>query len=203
VKGEGNVASAWNFSGPMLAALASALAARDPYTAAHAAHVTFLAGRLAAWLDWEEQRLRALHVGAPLHDIGKVAVSDAILQKPGPLDARELAEIRIHPVAGARLIGPVGPASVALPYVLYHHERWEGGGYPTGRAGDAIPEEARLLSVVDAFDAMISSRPYRRALATTGALAEIERCAGSQFDPAMAEAFLTAWEAGALARSAA
>jgi HD-GYP domain-containing protein (c-di-GMP phosphodiesterase class II) len=187
----------------MLAALASALAARDPYTAAHAARVTFLASRLAAWLDWDEQRLLALPVGAPLHDIGKVAVSDSILRKPGPLDARELAEIRTHPVAGARLIGPVGPVSVALPYVLYHHERWEGGGYPTGRAGDAIPEEARLLSVVDAFDAMISTRPYRRALPTAHALAEIERCAGSQFDPAIAEAFLSAWAAGALARTAA
>jgi len=163
----------------MLAALASAVAARDPYTAAHAAHVIFLAGRLAA------------------------AVSDSILQKPGPLDARELAEIRTHPVAGARLIEPVGPVSVALPYVLYHHERWEGGGYPTGCAGDAIPEEARLLSVVDAFDAMISTRPYRRALPAMRALAEIERCAGSQFDPLIAAAFLAAWDAGALARSAA
>ena len=117
--------------------------------------------------------------------------------------ARELAEIRTHPVAGARLIEPVGPVSVALPYVLYHHERWEGGGYPTGCAGDAIPEEARLLSVVDAFDAMISTRPYRRALPAMRALAEIERCAGSQFDPLIAAAFLAAWDAGALARSAA
>ena len=187
----------------MLAALASALAARDPDTAAHATRVTVLAGRLATWLDWDELRVRALHVGAPLHDIGKVAISDSILQKPGPLDARELAEIRTHPVVGARLIGPLGPASVALPYVLYHHERWEGGGYPTGCAGDAIPEQARLLSVVDAFDAMISTRPYRRALPAPRALAEIERCGGSQFDPAMAEAFLAAWHAGVLARTAA
>jgi len=86
----------------------------------------------------------------------------------------------------------------ALPYVLYHHERWDGGGYPTGRAGEDIPEGARLLSVADAFDAMTSTRPYRSALPTARALAEIERCAGTQFDPTLALAFLDAWHAGAL-----
>jgi HD-GYP domain-containing protein (c-di-GMP phosphodiesterase class II) len=187
----------------MLVALASGLAARDPSIAAHAARVTVLAGRLAAWLDWDERRLHALLVGASLHDIGKVVISDSILRKRGPLDPREMAEIKTHPVAGARLIGPVGPARAGLPHVLYHHERWDGGGYPTGRAGQTIPEEARLLSVVDAFDAMTSMRPYRRALPAPTALAEIERCAGTQFDPAIAEAFLTAWDAGALAKTAA
>jgi HD-GYP domain-containing protein (c-di-GMP phosphodiesterase class II) len=187
----------------MLARLASTLLARDPSIAAHATRVTMLATRLALWLEWDEPRLRVLGVGAPLHDIGKVAVSEAILRKPGPLDPRELAEIRAHPLAGARLIDPAGPAGDAIPYVLYHHERWDGAGYPVGRAGSAIPEEARLLAVVDAFDAMTSTRPYRRALPAARALMEIERCAGSQFDPAMAEAFLAAWDAGALERSAA
>jgi putative nucleotidyltransferase with HDIG domain len=182
----------------MLAPLASTLAARDPSTAAHSTRVTLLAGRLATWLGWDEGRLRGLRVGGPLHDIGKLAVPDAILRKRGPLDADELAEIRTHPVAGARLIDSLGPARVAIPYVLHHHERWDGGGYPSGRAGTAIPEEARLLSVADAFDAMRSTRPYRRALPERRALAEIERCAGTQFDPAFAEAFLAAWDAGAL-----
>jgi HD-GYP domain-containing protein (c-di-GMP phosphodiesterase class II) len=187
----------------MLADLTSALHARDPSIAAHTTRVVFLADRLAAWLAWDERRLRALGVGARLHDIGKIVVSASILRKPGPLDARELAEIQTHPLAGAFLIGPLPPAKLALPCVLYHHERWEGGGYPTGCAGEAIPEEARLLSVVDAFDAMTSTRPYRRALAPARALAEIEECAGTQFDPAIAEAFLAAWDAGALGRSAA
>jgi putative two-component system response regulator len=187
----------------MLADLASALAARDPSTAAHCARVTFLAGRLAAWLGWEEGKLRTLAVGAPLHDIGKVTISEALLRKRGPLQPDELAEIRTHPAAGAKLISPVGPARAALPYVLYHHERWDGAGYPTGRAGTEIPEGARLLSVTDAFDAMTSMRPYRRALPTARALGEIERHAGSQFDPTFAGAFLEAWEAGALAHSAA
>jgi HD-GYP domain-containing protein (c-di-GMP phosphodiesterase class II) len=186
----------------MLAALASTLAARDPSTAAHCTRVTILASRLAAWIGWDEPRLRALAIGAPLHDIGKVMVSETILRKRGPLDEHELAEIRTHPAAGAKLIGPVGPAREALPYVLYHHEWWNGAGYPTGRAGAEIPAGARLLAVADAFDAMTSMRPYRRALPASRALGEIERCAGSQFDPTFASAFLEAWELGVLRAAA-
>ena len=182
----------------MLAALASALAARDPATAAHCARVTFLARHLAAWLGWDEPRLRALEAGAPLHDIGKVTISDVLLRKRGPLRPEELAEIQTHPAAGAKLISPVGPAREAIPYVLYHHERWDGTGYPTGRRGTEIPTGARLLAVTDAFDAMTSTRPYRRALPTSRALDEIARCAGSQFDPEFAAGFLEAWDAGAL-----
>jgi HD-GYP domain-containing protein (c-di-GMP phosphodiesterase class II) len=182
----------------MVGALTYALVSRDPATAAHSVRVTWLAARLAVWLGWDEDRLVQLRLGAPLHDIGKVTVSEAILRKRGPLDARELAEIRTHPAAGARLIRAGDGTQLALPYVLYHHERWDGGGYPTGRSGIQIPEGARLLSITDAFDAMTSMRPYRRALPEPRALAEIERCAGTQFDPAMARAFLEAWDAGAL-----
>ena len=182
----------------MVAAFASALSTRDPAHAGHAARVTDLAARLAAWLAWDDASLYTIYVGAPLHDIGKVAVSDAILRKPGPLDERELAEIRTHPTEGAKLIGPLRHAEDALPFVLYHHERWDGGGYPTGRRGPDIPEGARILAIADAFDAMTSTRPYRRALPVERALSEIERCAGTQFDPAMAHAFLEAWDAGAL-----
>ncbi|HMI21686.1 MAG TPA: HD-GYP domain-containing protein [Gaiellaceae bacterium] len=187
----------------MLAALASAQAARDPSTAAHCSRVTDFAERLAAWMGWDDARVRTLSVGARLHDIGKVMISQTILRKRGPLSPQELAEIRTHPSAGARLITPVEPAHTALPYVLYHHERWDGSGYPTRRPGPEIPEGARLLAVVDAFDAMTSTRPYRRALPMFHALAEIERCAGSQFDPEIAHAFLQAWSAGAFADAAA
>jgi putative nucleotidyltransferase with HDIG domain len=187
----------------MLAALASAQAARDPSTAAHCGRVTCLAAGLAVWLGWDEVRLRRLIIGARLHDIGKVMISETILRKRGPLSPHELAEIRTHPSAGANLIRPVEEADDALPFVLYHHERWDGGGYPTRRPGPDVPEGARLLAVVDAFDAMTSTRPYRRAMPTFHALAEIERCAGTQFDPVMASAFLQAWSAGAFADAAA
>jgi HD-GYP domain-containing protein (c-di-GMP phosphodiesterase class II) len=187
----------------MLAALASAQAARDPSTAAHCTRVTDFAVRLAGWMGWDDRRLERLRVGARLHDIGKVMISERILSKRGPLSPAELAEIRTHPAAGARLIAPVGPAQDALSYVLYHHERWDGTGYPTQRPGTDVPEGPRLLAVVDAFDAMTSTRPYRRALPTLHALAEIERCAGTQFDPEIAHAFLRAWSAGAFADAAA
>ena len=187
----------------MLAALASAQAAHDPSTAAHCARVTYLAGRLAAWMGWNDAHLRQLAVGSRLHDIGKVMISETILRKRGPLSPQELDEIRKHPRAGASLIGPVDEAEDALPFVLYHHERWDGGGYPTKRIGPDVPDGARLLAVVDAFDAMTSTRPYRRALPTFHALAEIERCAGTQFDPKIASAFLQAWSAGAFAEAAA
>jgi putative nucleotidyltransferase with HDIG domain len=187
----------------MLAALASAQAARDPSTAAHCKRVTDLATRLAAWMGWDDARLERLRVGARLHDIGKVMISERILSKRGPLSPAELAEIRTHPTAGVRLIAPVGPAHDAIPYVLYHHERWDGAGYPSRRTGADVPEGARLLAVVDAFDAMTSTRPYRRALPMFHALAEIERCAGTQFDPDIAHAFLRAWSAGAFADAAA
>ena len=187
----------------MLTALASALAARDPSTAAHCTRVTLLAARVAVWMGWDDPRLRTLGLGGPLHDLGKVMISETILKKRGPLEPDELAEIQKHPEAGARLIGPVWPAQEALPYVLYHHERWDGGGYPTGLSGKEIPEEARLLAVADAFDAMTSMRPYRRALPIAAAVQEVERCAGSQFDPTVVDAFLEAWNAGALEATAA
>ena len=187
----------------MVGDLASALAARDPVTAAHSARVTFLAERLAAWLGWDEERLAALGFGARLHDIGKITVSTTILRKRGPLEAHELAEIQTHPTAGAKLIGPAGPAQEALPFVLYHHERWDGDGYPSGRAGRDIPEGARLLAIVDAFDAMTTTRPYRGALPTSRAATEIERCAGTQFDPFLAHAFLAAWRVGAFTATSA
>jgi HD-GYP domain-containing protein (c-di-GMP phosphodiesterase class II) len=186
----------------MLADICGALEARDRVRG-HGDRVTALAEAIAVRFGWEDARLETLRRAGPLHDIGKVSVSSSILRKRGPLDAHELAEIRTHPAAGAKLIGGVGPARAALPFVLYHHERWDGGGYPTGRRGTEIPEGARLLSVVDAFDAMTSTRPYRHALPANRALAEIERCAGTQFDPTFAHAFLDAWSAGALTAPAA
>jgi putative nucleotidyltransferase with HDIG domain len=174
----------------MLRVLTGAIEARDPYTRGHSARVTALAEELARRLGWSEERLEGLRVGGWLHDIGKLGVSDEVLQKEGRLDERELAQIREHPRLGVKLLLRTAALRQAIPYVLYHHERWDGTGYPSGKAGEEIPLEARVLAVADAFDAMTSDRPYRRALTRREALAEVERCSGTQFDPRIVELFL-------------
>jgi putative nucleotidyltransferase with HDIG domain len=180
----------------MLTSLTSAIEARDPYTRGHSLRVTTLAEAVARWLGWKESRLEALRIGGALHDVGKLTVPARILSKPGPLTLEEIDTIRTHPVAGARLIEPIHSVRAALPYVLHHHERWDGAGYPHGLGGVAIPVEARVLAVADAFDAMTSGRPYRQAMSELDALREVERCSGCQFDPEIAHAFLTVWSDG-------
>jgi putative nucleotidyltransferase with HDIG domain len=174
----------------MLSMLTRAIEARDPYTRGHSSRVTDLAEAVARALGWSEERIASLRVGGPLHDIGKLAVSDEVLCKEGRLDDDELAQIREHPKIGAKLLLRVTTLREAIPYVLYHHERWDGTGYPSGKRGEEIPVEARVLAIADAFDAMTSDRPYRNALSREEALAEVERCAGTQFDPKIARVFL-------------
>ena len=183
----------------MLAALSKLVEARDPYLRGHSTRVTTLAEPVARWLEWDETRLATLAIGGPLHDVGKLAVSDRILFKAGPLNERELAEIRTHPVAGAKFLTPIRSAQTALPYVLHHHERWDGTGYPHRLVGRQIPDEARLLAVADAYDAMTSHRPYRAALPAASAFAELDRFAGTQFDPVYVRAFLDVWASSAAA----
>jgi putative nucleotidyltransferase with HDIG domain len=181
--------------------LARAIEARDPYSSGHAARVMAVAEVIAARLGWDEDRLEVLRIGAALHDIGKLAVSDRVLRKPGPLSPSELDEVRAHPQEGARMLELIGTLRVAVPAVLHHHERWDGSGYPAGHAADDIPPEARVLAVADAFDAMTSDRPYRPALSQERAIAELERCAGTQFDPEVVSVFAIAWRQGAFASS--
>ena len=175
----------------------------DPSLEGHSSRVGHHAAAVARRIGWSDDKLEELRLGAALHDVGKVNVRSEVLAKPGRLDHDELAEVRTHPVEGAWLIAGVGSLSPALPYVLFHHERWDGGGYPTRRSGREIPVEGRLLAVVDAFDAMTSARPYRDALSFEEAVAEVERCAGAQFDPAIAEAFGDAFTAGEIVASGA
>jgi len=182
----------------LLATFSAALEARDPYLRGHSTRVTAFAEGLAVTLGWGGERIETLRLGGSLHDVGKIAVNASVLRKPGPLDESELAQIRAHPGAGARLIEGVEGLRVALPYVLYHHERWDGTGYPTGKAGTAIPTEARLLGVADAFDAMTSARAYRPALTVGRALDELVSCAGTQFDPELAHAFVDGWRSGTI-----
>lgn len=185
--------------GSLLATFSAALEARDPYLRGHSTRVTVIAESLAITLGWRKGRIEALRLGGSLHDVGKIAVDERILRKPGPLDDAELAQIRRHPVTGARLVESFADFEPALPYVLHHHERWDGEGYPHKLQGESIPVEARILGVADAFDAMTSLRPYRPALTVEQALAELERCAGSQFDPRLAETFVAGWRSGSIA----
>ena len=177
----------------MLAAISRALEERDQ-TQGHGARVAALAEPVARRLGWDRDRIATLRLAAPLHDIGKVAIRREVLYKPGPLTLDELSEIRAHPRAGALLVLPLRSAWYTLPYVLFHHERWDGAGYPSGLRGGSIPVEARLLAVADAFDAMTSPRPYRAAISIEDALREVRRCAGTQFDPQLADAFLQVWD---------
>jgi HD-GYP domain-containing protein (c-di-GMP phosphodiesterase class II) len=178
----------------MLGAITRAVEERDQ-TRGHGARVAALAEPVAYRLGWEPERIAALRFGAPLHDVGKVSIRSQVLRKAGPLTLEELAEIRTHPRAGAQLVLPLQSARAALPYVLFHHEWWNGTGYPLGIRGRSIPVEARLLAIADAFDAMTSPRPYRHSLSHERALAEIEACAGTQFDPELAALFCTTWAA--------
>jgi HD-GYP domain-containing protein (c-di-GMP phosphodiesterase class II) len=186
-----------------LLALSEAIEAHDPYMRGHSARVACMAREVGLQLRCDDLQLTLLQLGGTLHDVGKIVVRDAILSKPGPLTEEEVAEVRMHPEAGARLVALDRTLRAALPSVLYHHERWDGGGYPTGRASTQIPLEARILSVVDCYDAMTSDRPYRAAMPPEQAVEEVDRCSGTQFDPDVALAFIEAWESGVFGVTAA
>jgi putative two-component system response regulator len=164
----------------------------DPCDAQHGARVALLADTFAACLGWDERRRSCVRLGGTVHDLGKLTVNPAILRKPGALNELELAEVRLHPSSGAWIAAPIRSLHAVLPCILLHHERWDGLGYPAGRRGAETPTEARLLAIVDAYDAMVSDRPYRRAMPIADALSEIQRGSGSQFDPELARAFV-AW----------
>lgn len=176
----------------MLAALVRCLEERDQ-TEGHGARVATLAEPVARLLGWGPDRIAMLRHAAPIHDVGKLVVPAEVLLKPGALSPEERDEMRAHPRAGASLVLPLPNARHVLPYVLLHHEQWDGGGYPCGLRGKSIPVEARLLAVADAFDAMTSLRPYRAARSRVEAFAELECNAGLQFDPAMVEVFFAVW----------
>jgi ribonuclease P protein subunit RPR2 len=182
--------------GTTVRALADSLELRDDSTGGHAERVTRLALRLTREVAPELADQPDLEYGFLLHDLGKIGIRDAILLKPGPLDPDELAEMRTHSTLGANIVDRIPHLSgIARDVVASHHEAWNGEGYPDGLREDEIPLVARIFAVVDSFDAMTNDRPYRQARSVSEALAEIERCAGTQFDPEIARAFV------ALARS--
>jgi diguanylate cyclase (GGDEF)-like protein len=172
-------------------ALIDALASRAPGLRDHAAEVGALAVETGRRLGLDERALEELELAAELHDIGKVAVSDAILEKPGPLDELEWEIVRRHTVLGQELLEATEALRPLSPVVRASHERWDGGGYPDRLAGADIPLGARIIAVCDAYDAMTSDRAYRRRLPGDLALQELAATAGSQFDPDVVDAFLS------------
>ena len=177
-------------------ALAAAVEARDPYTRGHCERVTRYALTIAEALALSGEELEVLKRSAILHDIGKVAVPDSILRKKGRFNEDDWVEVRKHPEAGQMMLAHLKFLWPSLPPIRHHHERYDGAGYPDALAADEIPSGARILAVSDAFDAMTSDRPYREALALPDALEELDRCAGSQFDPEVVKVFLEALPCG-------
>jgi HD-GYP domain-containing protein (c-di-GMP phosphodiesterase class II) len=171
-----------------VSALLVALAARDGYTEQHSTAVVDLALAVGRRLGLDSAALADLEHAALLHDIGKIGVPDAILGKPGTLDATEWVEMRRHPQIGEAIVASMPALSHLAPVIRAEHERWDGGGYPDGLVGRQIPLAARIVFACDAYHAMISDRPYRAALPREEAIAEIERNAGTQFDPDAAAA---------------
>ena len=169
------------------ASLARAVDARDAYTGRHSERVADLSARIAARIGADAEQVELTRLAASLHDLGKLAIPEEILRKPGPLDDAERLVLERHPQIGYRMLESLGVDPLA-DLVLHHHERWDGTGYPERLAGDAIPLGARIIFVADAFDAMTSDRVYRPRRSDEEALAELDRCAGTQFDPALVDA---------------
>lgn len=176
--------------GTSISALLVALDARDRYTGEHSESVVRLSGAVARGLERAEELVTEVEQVARLHDIGKIGVSDAILQKRGPLDDREWEIMREHPRIGAQIVASIESIAHLAPLVRAEHERWDGSGYPDGLAGEEVPLPSRIVFACDAYHAMTSDRPYRRALDPDEALAELAKGAGNQFDPAVIEVLL-------------
>ena len=175
-----------------LRSLATAIDTRDDYTGGHVERVSRYAAATGRELGLAGDELRALWIGAMLHDVGKIGVSDTILRKPGALTPQEYAEMKRHPEIGARVMDSSSFLRPGLPAVLHHQERWDGTGYPAGLRGEEISLHGRIVAVVDCYDAMVTARPYRGANTDEAAFAEIRACAGTQFDPQVVEAFVRA-----------
>src|ERR1043166_5460777 len=164
--------------------LAEALELKDPYTRGHSVRVSHYSSVIARGLKLEPEMIRQIELGGHVHDLGKIGVREAVLNKPGPLSAEEYQHIMTHPVLGWRILGPLlTDTPHALNIVRSHHERFDGRGIPDGLSGDAIPLEARIAAAADSLDAMTSDRPYRPEMTLEMAIEEIRRNSGTQFDP--------------------
>ena len=175
----------------VITTLALTIEARDPYTLGHCDRLSRYAVALGQTLGLDREMLRALRLGGFLHDLGKIAVPDGILLKPGPLDPIEQERIRAHPGAGSDLVLGLRSLELVRPIMRHHHERWDGSGYPDGLKGEAIPLGARIISVVDVFDALHTERPYKAAMPRSDAVSLLARETDAGYwDPKIVDAFL-------------
>lgn len=177
-----------------LVVLANAIELRDHYTAGHIWRVTNFAIEMARELGWDEERVKMVEMGGVLHDIGKISVDNAILSKSGMLTSEEYEKIKLHPERGAWLMRDSFMLKPLIPYCLYHHEHYDGTGYPFGLDGAAIPAEGRLIAVADAFDALTSNRPYHDALPIEEAVKRIVASRGKHFDPQCVDALVRCYQ---------
>ncbi len=175
-------------------ALAESIEKKDSYTGGHTKRVVYYSMCIAKYLDLSADQLERIRLGALLHDVGKIGIEDKILKKPSPLDDSEWEEMKKHPEIGFSIMGRVESLQDVMAGMRYHHERWDGKGYPLGLRGEEIPLIARVIAVADAYDAMVSTRPYRKGLDAQFAHDELCRHADTQFDPKIIDAFRKAFK---------
>jgi len=175
-----------------LRAIISTLEEKDPYTHGHSIRVAEYAVALADQIGLSEIEIREVELSALLHDIGKIGIPDHVLLKPARLTRAEFEIMKSHPVRSARILEKISALHNLIPGIEYHHERFDGLGYPEGLKGEAIPLYARIILIADTFDAMTSTRPYRLALTREVAFEELQKCSGTQFDPVLVDAFIRA-----------
>jgi HD-GYP domain-containing protein (c-di-GMP phosphodiesterase class II) len=179
-------------------ALAAAIDAKDPYTRGHSDRVARYATAIGKELSLPSEDVRRVGLAALLHDVGKIGIDDRIIRKPTALTEEEFEIMKRHPVKGAAIMGAIPQLADVIPGMRYHHEKWEGGGYPEGLRGEAIPLQARIVAVADTFDAMTTTRPYQKAMEVDYVLGRIRQLAPSRYEPRVVDALIRVYEKGDL-----
>jgi len=178
------------FQKELILSMIQILELHDPYTKGHSENVANISAALAEKLSYSKEGIQKIYWAGLVHDIGKILIPNSLLSKPGKLSGEEFSELKRHPEYGAKVLESSQELKEIVTIVRYHHERWDGSGYPEGLSGKRIPEESRILAIADAFDAMTSNRPYRESLSWEYAINEIKTYAGKQFDPEIAMIFI-------------
>jgi putative nucleotidyltransferase with HDIG domain len=179
-------------------ALAAAIDAKDPYTRGHSERVARYSSAIAKEMGLSAEDVRRARLSALLHDVGKIGVDDRIIRKPTALTDEEFELMKAHPVKGAAIMETIPQLADIIPGMKYHHEKWEGGGYPEGLKGEQIPMQARIVAVADAFDAMTTTRPYQKAMEVTYVLERLREMANKRFDASVIEALVRSHAKGEL-----